>query len=98
MIFFVIFRVGAEGIEWSTTIESGLPIAYIYFAVGTGVLIVLCDDTRSRTQSFYRCKIPDERLRLERFNSEKIVKQITCCEFLSIENFYSALLIGLNIF
>lgn len=55
---------------------------------------MLCDDLRSGTQSFYRCKILDERLRLERFNSDKIEKQISCCEFLNKGNCDSALLIG----
>lgn len=80
--------------EWSTTSESGLPIAYIYFAIGSGVLIVLCDDVRSGTQSFHRCKILDERLRLERYTLDKDMKRITCCEMFNKEDGSSALLIG----
>ncbi|KAI1725443.1 LLGL2 domain-containing protein [Ditylenchus destructor] len=89
--------VGAEGVEWSIVIESGLPIVRIYFAVGSGVLIALCDDVRSRMQSFYRCQILNERIVLTRFQQGKNINRISCCEMLNRSDGNSALLIGTEI-
>ncbi|KAI1731938.1 LLGL2 domain-containing protein [Ditylenchus destructor] len=89
--------VGAEGVEWTIVIEPGLPIVRIYFAVGSGVLIALCDDVRSRVQSFYRCQILNERIVLTRFLQGKNINRISCCEMLNRPDGNSALLIGTEI-
>lgn len=88
------FSVGDEGIEWSTTIAVNLNVAYLYFAEDLHVLIALCNNPQTGVQTFYRCQIVKDALKLTLLSSENLPKKITCCEMCDHKEGNPVLLIG----
>ncbi|VDN59071.1 unnamed protein product [Dracunculus medinensis] len=65
---------GAKNVEWSTNTAQNLCTLYLYFAVGTGVLIALCSD-----QTFNKFQINGDRIQQTTVNPGKRLKRITSC-------------------
>ncbi|MFH4977223.1 hypothetical protein AB6A40_003932 [Gnathostoma spinigerum] len=66
---------GAENVEWSSSTPSKSGVSHMYFAVGTGILVVLCLD-----HSFHKFQIENDVITRSSANYEERLKRITSCE------------------
>uniref|UniRef100_A0A915BPQ5 Lethal giant larvae homologue 2 domain-containing protein n=1 Tax=Parascaris univalens TaxID=6257 RepID=A0A915BPQ5_PARUN len=66
---------GSENIEWYSTTPKNTPVSHMYFALGSGALIVLCSDL-----SFHKFQLNGDLVERSTANHEERLKRITCCE------------------
>lgn len=79
----------------SASIDENLSIKSLYFVIESRTLMVLCEDFRN-TQQFLKCQWENEKncLQFTRFNKEKHLKRVICCEMVKRADGHSAILIG----
>lgn len=81
---FLYFRFGAKNVEWSTNTAQNLCTLYLYFAVGTGVLIALCSD-----QTFNKFQINGDRIQQTTVNpGKRFSKNLSNYKLMGLIYFY----------